>query len=469
MDFPIFHLDFFGNRLLIAVIAIVHVYINHALAVGAIPLITLLEWWGWKRGSAEWDALAFRILKVCFIVTTTFGALTGVGIWLSTSLVNPAAIGSLIRVFFLAWFTEWIVFFLEVCAILTFYLTWKRMAARKAAHIAMGVGLSVFSWLTMGIIVAILGFMMDPGSWMTRRTFFSGMGNPIYLPQLAFRTPTAMVAAGLFALFLSYFFTAKSSSLRLDATRVISTWTLAWLPLAIAGALWYRSVIPGWMLADVPIAVTTLAFQSWYHSLVVVLALLGATVLVIALWGVALPARLPRVALLVPFVVCLVFLGTFERIREFIRKPFVIGSYMYANGIRARDLPLLQEDGVLAHATYVSTRTITKTNHVETGGEVFRIACTRCHTTAGVNGVVKKLTAMYGPVTWDRDTIKAFLLSMNTVRPYMPPFPGSDEEAGALADYLVSLKSFPQALYGAQTIGIELPPGGGAPSTAVGR
>ena len=46
MDFPVFHLDFIGNRMLIAVIAVIHVCINHPLAVGAMPLVTAMEWWG---------------------------------------------------------------------------------------------------------------------------------------------------------------------------------------------------------------------------------------------------------------------------------------------------------------------------------------------------------------------------------------------------------------------------------------
>lgn len=46
MDFPVFHLDFMGNRMLIAVIAIVHVIINHAMAVGLMPLVTILEYRG---------------------------------------------------------------------------------------------------------------------------------------------------------------------------------------------------------------------------------------------------------------------------------------------------------------------------------------------------------------------------------------------------------------------------------------
>ena len=40
MDLPIFHLDFLNNRLLIATIAILHVVINHAMAVGGIPLVS---------------------------------------------------------------------------------------------------------------------------------------------------------------------------------------------------------------------------------------------------------------------------------------------------------------------------------------------------------------------------------------------------------------------------------------------
>ena len=209
MDFPVFHLDFLGNRLLIALIAVFHVFINHSLAVGAMPLVTAMEWWGHRRNDQRWDLLAYRVLTVCFVITTTLGALTGVGIWLSTSLVNPYAIGSLIRVFFWAWFAEWLVFVAEVVFIMIYYLTWKRMQERKAAHIAIGAVLSLFSWVTMAIITAILGFMMDPGSWTARETFFSGVFNPIYLPQLAFRTPVAMVAAGWLALFLSFFFTRR--------------------------------------------------------------------------------------------------------------------------------------------------------------------------------------------------------------------------------------------------------------------
>ncbi|MEW6335820.1 MAG: c-type cytochrome [Acidobacteriota bacterium] len=454
MDFPVFHLDFLGNRLLFAVIAVTHVWINHALAVGAMPLIALLEWWGHRAKRPEIDRLAHRILTVCFVVTTTLGALTGVGIWLSASLVNPRAIGSLIRVFFGAWFVEWLVFVAEVVAIMAYYLTWERMAERKRAHIAIGAALAGFSWLTMAIIVAVLGFMMDPGSWTARRTFFSGVLNPVYLPQLAFRTPVAMLAAGLFAMFLTYFFTRRDRDLRHQATRLISLWSLAWLPLAVAGALWYRSVVPEAMLANVPTALATQAFAGWYRTLLVLIVALAAAAALIAAWGAARPAWLPRAALLVPFVLALLLLGTFERVREFVRKPWVIGGYMYANGIRADELPLLHEEGLLPHAAYATVRSVTAQNRRDAGREVFLQACTRCHTATGVNSVVRRLETMYGPRQWDRDVVKAYLLSMHTTRSYMPPFPGSDEEAGALADWLAGLRAAPEPVAGAQSAGI---------------
>lgn len=464
MDFPIFHLDFFGNRLLIAFIAIVHVFHSHPLAVGAVPVVAAMEWWGLKTGRPEWDRLAYRILFVCFILTTSVGALTGVGIWFSTSLVNPQAIGSLIRVFFWAWFVEWIVFFLEVVLILVYFLTWKRMQGeRKGLHVGIGVALAVFSWLTMAIIAAILGFMMDPGSWMSEKSFLSGVFNPIYLPQLAFRTPLAMITAGLFALFLTYFFTRGAAEMRARAVRWISAWALLWLPLGLVGSFWYWKVVPDWMRDNVPVALTTQQFTQWHETALLLLGAMGLLVLLVCLWGVALPAWLPRVALLAPFVAGLLLFGTFERIREFVRKPYVIGEYMYSNGIRAQDYDLLREEGLLAHATYVSRRSISDENRVEAGRDLFRIACTRCHTTSGVNGVTKKLADMYGDDPWDRDAVKAYVQTMHNARPYMPPFPGTDLEAGALADYLVSLQSFPAGLDGAQTTGVVLPDPGPAP------
>lgn len=99
MEFPVFTLDQFGSGSLIALVAIVHVLISHGAAVGGSIMVVALETYAMKHKDLEMDDFAHRLLKYFFVVTTAVGALTGVGIWLTTGVVQPAAIGSMLRVF----------------------------------------------------------------------------------------------------------------------------------------------------------------------------------------------------------------------------------------------------------------------------------------------------------------------------------------------------------------------------------
>ncbi|AKV00502.1 Cytochrome C553 [Labilithrix luteola] len=459
MDLPVFHLDFLNDRMLIAIIAILHVVINHAMAVGGIPLVVYLEWRGLTSGDESWDRLAHRILTFFFVVTTTVGALTGVGIWFSTSLVNPYAIGSLLRVFFWTWFTEWLVFVTEVVLILAYYLSWKSWSGkRKRAHNRLGIALAVASWLTMALIVSILGFMMDPGSWRSDKTLLSGMLNPMYLPQLAFRTPLAMLMAGAFGLAVLPRVTERGSELRARAIRTISRWMLVWALPCVFGGLWYARRVPAAMAPNVAVALTTQALVAWSRTAIGVLG--GACLLIalIAIWGSVKARSLRTWALLVPALLTVVLIGTFERVREFVRKPYAIADYMYSNGIRKEDYPLLQRDGLLAHATYTSVRQITPETEIDAGREVFVLACTRCHTVDGVNGVRGVLHGMYGDEPWNADAIAGYVGVMHNARPFMPPFPGNLEERRALGAYLARLQEHRDVVEGAQSTGVTTTP-----------
>jgi len=446
MDFPIFHLDWLGNRMLIAITAIIHVLINHPMAVGAYPLLTLFEWYGWERKDPAWDELTHRIVFIVFVITTTLGALTGVGIWLTTSIVAPFAIASLLRVFFWQWFTEWLVFVSEVVLIMAYYLTWKRFSEgrRKKLHIALGATLSIFSWLTMALIVAILGFMMNSGEWSGDRGFFSAVFNPLYIPQLAFRTTFAMTTSGLFVWFCICFVAKKSPELRAKAVRIAAIWTLSWLPLCAAAAVWYWQAVPASMRANADVGAFTQAFSNWYGMFGKILIATVAVILATAAIGAWKPKAVPRFALLIPFVLAAWLLGHFERVREFIRKPYVIAGYMYSNGVRVTELPVLQRDGMLPYATYASVHKVTKDNKLEAGREIFKLACSRCHTTNGVNSVLANLERMYGEGPWDAEQIAGFLFGMHLTRTYMPPFPGNAAEADSLAWYLKSLQPRPE-------------------------
>ncbi len=466
MDFPLFHLDFMGNRMLVAVIAITHVIINHALAVGFAPLVTLLEFRGYLKYKSNpeegrsWDEMARRLMFVAFIITTTAGALTGVGIWFAASLANPASLGSLIRVFYFAWFTEWIIFVLEVVFIMIYFLTWKKSnesVRNKKRHILFGVWLSIFSWLTMAIIVAILGFMMTPGSWIERPSLFTGFLNPLYLPQLIFRTPVAMMMAGTVALMISAYVIKKSNKWKYEILRYISFWILLWMPVAAAGAFLYYWHIPRAMIGNLPVALGTQQFQDWYDSLVIIAILVVAIGFAIGILGTVSPRRIPKHLLIIPVIASFLFLGTFERLREFIRKPYVIGEYMYANGILLDEYPLYQQTGLLKHTPYSALSEITPENKLIAGEAVFTLACSRCHTTHGISSVVRKFERMYGKESQlDEQAMNVYIKNMHNVRHYMPPFPGNDAELEALSAFVVEQQKRPRKLDGPQVKGIDV-------------
>nr|BDT29272.1 cytochrome c [Bacteriovorax sp. HI3] len=465
MDFPIFHLDFLGNRLLIAIIAIIHVIMSHTMAVGGIPLITFLEWKSYKTKDKRWSELAYRILFVFFLFTTSLGAMTGVGIWFSTSLVNPSAIGSLIRVFFWAWYVEWWAFVSEVVLILCYYLTWKKWdnPQNKLRHIKLGLYLSIASWITMMIIVAILAYMMDTGSWQGTRSFWDAVFNPVYLPQLAFRTAWGMFLAGCAALCVTSFIKSFDKDFFEASLKTITHWILGWLPVVAIASYWYWSVVPKLMKSNVPSALTTQAFQHWYGN-VLLYTVIGVGIIVViafAIWNKSTRHYIKRPVMLIPYLIGLCLIGEFERVREFIRKPYAIANYLYANTVREEDLPLLTNEGMLKYANFARIRKITPDNQIEAGKEVFKIACTRCHTVSehGVNSIQDRLQSMFGNRVLDseyKESLHYYILNIHLARPYMPPFPGTSEEARALTEYLATLKRNGETLAGDQAQGTKV-------------
>jgi hypothetical protein len=468
MDFPMFHLDWLNDRFLIAAIAILHVFINHGLAVGFIPYITWLEQKGVKNSlgnqitDLNWDNLVYNKMKVAFIITTTIGAMTGVGIWFSVALVSPSSIGSLIRVFYWAWFTEWLVFVTEVVLILIYFLTWKNANSSlkaKLRHIKFGWFLSIFSWITMAIIVSILGFMMDPGNWNTNKSLMNGFTNPIYVPQLLFRTPTAMLLAGVFGMLLTTVFSKRGTDMRTRAIKYAGQWILGWLPFVLMGAIFYWNVLPSAMKDNMSVAVGTQEFAQYYNLLKYFIIGTAALSIILAVAALIKPKQIRFAYVLIPCLFVFGFLGIFERVREFVRKPYVIGNYMYSNLLREEDYPLYKKDGILKYATYTTVSEITEENKIEAGRNVFMNTCSRCHTTQGVNSIVFVFERMYGfgkPL--DESSMAAYIPNMHKGRTYMPPFPGNKKELNALVAYIKTVQQTGESLEGAQTTGIVVNP-----------
>lgn len=99
-DFPIFEMPVIGQRMLMAINAIIHVFVSHGGAVGGSVVLALVAWWTNKKNDLAAYNVVYRLLMVFFIISTSVGALTGIGMWIHANIISLNAIGGLIRVFF---------------------------------------------------------------------------------------------------------------------------------------------------------------------------------------------------------------------------------------------------------------------------------------------------------------------------------------------------------------------------------
>jgi cytochrome bd-type quinol oxidase subunit 1 len=444
-DFPIFDMPLFGHRLIFAFDAIVHVFMSHA-AVGGSIVLALAQWFAIKNNDKKFDELTYRILFTLFILATAVGALTGIGIWVHVNIINPAAIGALLRVFFWKWFVEWIVFNIEMILLLMFFLTWKSKpigTPAKAGHFKLVVGYAVASWLTMAIITAILGFMMTPGNWLAsdfpaKPDYLASLMNPSWIPSLGFRTFFAIMWASAGAMILSWFYAKDDLETREKGIRFFGKILYASIIPMIVFGYWYYLQFPQAAKDLFVIGAITRRFAG--SPQLAVQITIGLAVLLLASSALLIlkPKKAPMFVAVTLLVASGALIGEFERIREFVRKPYIIYGYMYANGIRVQDMPLINKEGYLKQAVYLPEqyRKITPENKVKVGEYLYKFECRYCHTVNGVNAVKARVKG------WDEATIYHRLGQLNSpATPFMPPFAGTDEERAALAAYLVTLNA----------------------------
>jgi hypothetical protein len=443
-DYPIFEMPLIGHRMLFAFDAIVHVLVSHGAAVGGSIIICFLEYLAIKRKDQKLDDLTYRLLFVFFVVATSVGALTGIGIWIHANIIDPPAIGSLLRVFFWKWFAEWIVFNIELIFLLIWFLTWKTwIGAKKNLHWRMGFIYAVSSWLTMAIITAILGFMMTPGAWLAqdfppKPDYIAALMNPSWIPSLAFRTFGALAWASTIATLYVLIFTRKDPETRTIAVRVLGRFLFGSGALAMVAGYWYYLQFPEAAQNMFLVAGLTRRFMGNPELLYGGLIAATAVLFGIAALIYTAPARAPIILGSVMALMSIFLVAEFERIREFTRKPWVIYDFMYANGVRKADMPLLNRDGVLKYASFVPAeyRTITADNKAEVGHYLFQLECRFCHTANGINAITARIKNM------DENSIYHRIGSLNSpATPFMPPFVGTDEERRALAVYLTKLNT----------------------------
>lgn len=422
MSYPLWEVPYLGGGLLIAIVAIIHVFISQ-FAVGGGLFLALAE----RKARREKDTLFLAYLrqhtKFFLLASAVFGAVTGVGIWFTIALISPQGTSLLIRTFVWGWAIEWCFFLIELTAILLYHYGWDRV--KPETHQLLGYIYAGASFLTLVVINGIVSFMLTPGAWLENGSFWSGVFNPGYFPQLVMRTGASVALAGLYGLVTATWYTHPDLKERL--VHWVSKWVLTAFVLFPLGGLWLLLVMSP---HSRELALGGAAPVAIMHGLTLVLSviILGA-----AYFG---PFRRPAFTS-VTFAVVLLALGLLttggaEWVREGIRKPFVIYDYLYSNGHFKGEAK--NPAGVMATAKWSLYGDVKAApTAVAAGEDIFRLECAACHTMTGYNGL-KPLVA-----GWTPEFAAHQIDRLDMLKGYMPPFMGTAAERDALAAYLVSL------------------------------
>ncbi len=422
MNYPVWYLPETGGGILIAVIAVVHVFISH-FAVGGGLYLVLTERKGLKENDAGILAFTKGHAKFFMLVTMVFGGITGVGIWFIISLVQPAATSMLIHTFVYGWASEWVWFLVEIVALIIYFYTFGKMDNRT--HQMIGWIYFAAAWLSLFLINGIIDFMLTPGAWVDSQGFWIGFFNPSFWPSLFFRSFFSFMLAGLYAFLTSAFL--KDPRLKANMTRYSGKWALISLLLMLPCGYWYLSVLPepARMLVEGQSPTIQIAGQYGLYALII-------TFVLVLLLTVVRPALNNKLIAVLTMIPAFILLGSFEWTREAARRPYVLNQIMYSNGVTIAQADALQGQSFLAPAKWASIHEATNQNLTLAGAEIFKFQCYACHTIGGINNDILPKTA-----SMDFPAMTGYLLNVIHKRPYMPPFLGNKLEAMALAAYLV--------------------------------
>jgi mono/diheme cytochrome c family protein len=125
--------------------------------------------------------------------------------------------------------------------------------------------------------------------------------------------------------------------------------------------------------------------------------------------------------------------GAGEYSREMLRKPYVIGHWMFSNGVRVPYVARINQEGYLAHSNWVWNDPASSYSR---GEAIFRGECGSCHTLNGYRPLAKLLAGR------DQANIRSFITMLHDYKPdspyrrFMPPMAGTKQDIDDLANFL---------------------------------
>ena len=437
MNFPILHIPVVGDGMTIALNAVLHVCISHGLAIGLMAMLVTFQTLTWQGKGAFWAEIARRVLGPLVIATTSIGAVTGVGIWILTGSLAPEGIGALIHLFFWPWFIEWFAFTAEVVLLLGYYYLWDKLAERKPGVLAaIGWAYVATSFVSAVLITGILGFMLTPQGWPWARSFTEAYFNPTFVPQCFLRVGGGIALGALLLLaWVAWRFKGTPDE-RGRALRVCGVALLASLAVTAAASYVYFLRVPLTYLTHWKFAVAT-SYLSQLPDFLPAANIVAVLVLALAALAAMGRSLLLSRALCIPaLLLSLCMVMEFERVREFIRGPYLMPGYMHASQITLVESEALAADNqpLLPRLRWINT-SASLPPAAQAAKTLFAANCGVCHAESGVNGIDQRLAGR------SADGINAMLGITQRLAPYMTPFVGSEQERALLTEYLFQLSS----------------------------
>ena len=446
MNYPFWEIPYLGSGWVIGIIAIFHVMISQ-FAVGGGLYLPMAERKAMRMPEGPlrtaWLNQLARYSKFFLILTAVFGTVSGVGIWFAIGLTHPEATSTLIHNFVFGWAMEWVFFLVELTTIAVYYSTWGRIDPKL--HLAVGWVYAVASAFTLIIINGILTFMLTPGdTWLAvagtgqeASKFWNAFFNPTYWPSLLLRTCVCCSLAGIWALITASRIDGdKQPELKTSMVQ----WSVKWLvPSFVAMPflmIWYYLMVPVSQRALLQLGIDTInaGTFSMVTRMALVIIMTSATIVGVAYF---LAYRNPRdfnlSHAMAVLLLALIATATGEYSREMLRKPYVIGQWMYSNGVRVPYVARINQEGYLAHSMWVWNNS---TSSYSRGEAIFRGECGACHTLAGYRPLKSLLAGR------DRANIASFITMLHDYKPdspyrrFMPPMSGTKQDIDDLADYL---------------------------------
>ncbi|MGB9409054.1 MAG: cytochrome ubiquinol oxidase subunit I [Terracidiphilus sp.] len=464
MNYPFWDIPVLGSGWVIGIIAIFHVMISQ-FAVGGGLYLPMAERKAMHMPEGQlrtdWLNQLDRYSKFFLVLTAVFGTVSGVGIWFAIGLTHPEATSTLIHNFVFGWAMEWVFFLVELTTIIVYYNTWGKIDPKL--HLAVGwcyAGASVF---TLIIINGILTFMLTPGdTWLAvagtgqeASKFWYAFFNPTYWPSLFLRSCVCCALAGIWALITA---SRIDGDKQPELKTSLVQWSVKWLvPSFVATPfilIWYLWMVPASQQALLTLGIDTIG--SGTFSIITRIALLiiitSATIVGVAYFLAyrnPLEFNLSHATALL--LLALIATGSGEYAREMLRKPYVIGRWMYSNGVRVPYVSRINQEGYLAHSMWVwhgppvlwvklvppgFTMENDPDDSYSRGEAIFRGECGSCHTLGGYRPLKSLLAGR------DRANIGNFITMLHDYKPdspyrrFMPPMTGTKQDIDDLTNFL---------------------------------